>query len=207
MAAPTGARSARKHAAIMDAATAAFLETGYRGTSMDEIAARAGVSKQTIYKHFTDKEGLFSALVVAAVESVNERVEAAGRPAAGEYDDVERAVRELARELMRAILAPERLALRRLVIAEAARFPELGGHYFERGFVRGLATLQSGLERLAERGLLRLEDPKVAATQLAGMALWTPANQAMFTTEAPPPDELERAAGAAARTFVAAYGS
>lgn len=74
---------------------------------MDEIATRAGVSKQTIYKHFTDKEGLFSALVVAAVEGANERVEAAGRPAAGEDDDVERAVQDLARGLMEAILAPD----------------------------------------------------------------------------------------------------
>ena len=49
-------RSARKRRAILEAATTRFLRNGYRGTSMDEIAARAAVSKQTVYKHFADKE-------------------------------------------------------------------------------------------------------------------------------------------------------
>jgi TetR/AcrR family transcriptional regulator, mexJK operon transcriptional repressor len=53
-------RSARKRRAIMEAATTVFLGKGYLGTSMDEIAALAAVSKQTVYKHFADKEGLFT---------------------------------------------------------------------------------------------------------------------------------------------------
>ena len=52
-------RSARKRRAIVEAATTLFLENGYRGTSMDQIAAVARVSKQTVYKHFSDKEALF----------------------------------------------------------------------------------------------------------------------------------------------------
>ena len=61
-------RSARKRSAILDAATTLFLRNGYRGTSMDEIAALAGVSKQTVYKHFADKESLFSEIVTGTVE-------------------------------------------------------------------------------------------------------------------------------------------
>lgn len=91
------------------------------------------------------------------------------------------------------------------MIAEATRFPKLGQLYYERGFVRGLATPQAGLERLAERGLLRIDDAAAAATQLAGMALWTPANRAMFTGETLAPGEIARAAEVAARAFVAAY--
>ncbi|TIW76208.1 MAG: helix-turn-helix transcriptional regulator, partial [Mesorhizobium sp.] len=52
-------RSARKDREIIQAATAAFISKGYDGTSMEEIATRAGASKQTVYKHFTDKETLF----------------------------------------------------------------------------------------------------------------------------------------------------
>src|SRR5262249_49212382 len=61
-------RSGRKRRAIMDAATTLFLRQGYPGTSMDQIAARAGVSKQTVYKHFADKERLFVEIVVAIVD-------------------------------------------------------------------------------------------------------------------------------------------
>src|SRR6478672_1234307 len=67
-------RSARKRRAIVDAATTAFLRGGYLGTSMDEIAAAAGVSKQTVYKHFADKKRLFSEIVTSMVDEVSDPV-------------------------------------------------------------------------------------------------------------------------------------
>jgi AcrR family transcriptional regulator len=71
--APEGARSreprsTKKRRAIVEAARALFLRKGYVATSMDEIAADAGVSKQTVYSHFADKEGLFTQIVTAAVK-------------------------------------------------------------------------------------------------------------------------------------------
>src|SRR5436305_15065188 len=70
---PEGGRSGRKRRAIIDAATRLFLDGGgYRGTSMDEIAALSGVSKQTVYKHFTDKEALFRAIVMATVDQAGD---------------------------------------------------------------------------------------------------------------------------------------
>src|SRR5579859_3742836 len=63
-------RSTRKRRAILDAATTVFLSNGYLGTSMDEIAALARVSKQTVYKHFADKERLFSEIVRATVDEI-----------------------------------------------------------------------------------------------------------------------------------------
>ena len=62
-------RSARKRRAIVEAATEVFLDNGYRGASMDAIAARAQVSKQTVYKHVADKERLFSEIVANAVDA------------------------------------------------------------------------------------------------------------------------------------------
>ena len=67
-------RSVRKRSAILDAATTLFLRNGYLGTSMDEIAALARVSKQTVYKHFADKESLFAAIVAAAVDAAGDPV-------------------------------------------------------------------------------------------------------------------------------------
>ena len=67
-------RSARKRTAILDAATTVFLRKGYLGTSMDEIAALAAVSKQTVYKHFADKERLFAEIVIGTVDEASDRV-------------------------------------------------------------------------------------------------------------------------------------
>ena len=68
-------RSARKRKAILEAARTLFLRNGYRGTSMDEIAAAAAVSKQTVYKHFADKESLFSEIVTSTVKEAGDTVD------------------------------------------------------------------------------------------------------------------------------------
>lgn len=205
--APAG-RSARKRAAILDAAAEVFLERGYVGTSMDDVAARAGVSKQTIYKHFADKEGLFTALVLHAVEGVEARIGTAS-PVPHDPEDLVPALRELAERLHAAIVDPGVLRLRRLVAGEALRFPELGRLYYEQGFQRGLSTLAVALEQLSERGLLAIDDPETAAAQFAGLVLWTPANRALFVGDAPDPDPEApaRRAAAAVDVFLAAYGT
>src|SRR5580693_8119226 len=69
--APAEKRSDRKHRQIMQAATKTFVAAGYDGTSMDEIAAKASVSKQTIYKHFSDKDRLFTEIVLATTQQVD----------------------------------------------------------------------------------------------------------------------------------------
>ena len=201
-------RSARKHREIMEAATTAFLRNGYRGTSMDEIAALAGVSKQTVYKHFADKERLFADIILATSDQVIGELVQTATQALPDTGDPEKDLAEVGRRLITAICDPQVLRLRRLVIAEAGRFPELGRTYWERGFERGLATLAATLKRLAERGQLHLDDPLLAAQQFAGMILWVPVNRAMFCGEeaALPAAEVERYAAAGAHAFLAAHG-
>jgi len=203
-----GTRSARKRRVIMEAATTAFLRNGYLGTSMDEIAALAGVSKQTVYNHFADKQRLFTDIILATSDQVVGELVQTATLALQDTDDVEKDLRELARQLITAICQPQVLRLRRLIIGEADRFPELGRTYWERGFERGLATLADKLQRLAERGLLHLDDPQLAAHQFAGMILWVPVNRVMFCGEAAPltPAEIDRYADAGARAFLKAYG-
>ena len=75
-------RSARKHREIIEAATAVFMKLGYEGTSMEQIAAKAGVSKQTVYKHFADKERLFSDIVLATTGQVDRVVALVAGPLA-----------------------------------------------------------------------------------------------------------------------------
>jgi TetR/AcrR family transcriptional regulator, mexJK operon transcriptional repressor len=200
-------RSARKRGAILGAATTLFLRNGYRGTSMDEIAALASVSKQTVYKHFADKESLFSEIVTGTVSEISDPVheEVLKLEDSG---DVEADLRGLARELLRMVMQPRILQLRRLVIGEAGRFPELGRAFYEQGPGRTIAALATVFERLAERRVLQLDDPRLAAAHFNWLVMSSPLNRAMFLGEDQPPAraELNRYADAGVRAFLAAYG-
>jgi len=199
-------RSARKRRAILDAGATLFLRSGFRGTSMDEVAALAAVSKQTVYKHFADKESLFSEIVTGAVSEVSDPVHAEVLTLE-DSGDVEADLRGLARELLRMVLQPRILQLRRLVIGEAARFPELGRAFYVQGPERTIAALATVFERLAERGVLELDDARLAAAHFNWLVMSIPLNRAMFLGEDQPlkRPELNRFADAGVRTFLAAY--
>ena len=96
---PPGGRSARKRQAIVEAATALFLEHGYQGTSMDDIAAMAAVSKQTVYKNFADKQQLFSDIVLGAAARADAFIAALPRVLA-DTDDLAAGLRALARQYL-----------------------------------------------------------------------------------------------------------
>jgi TetR/AcrR family transcriptional regulator, mexJK operon transcriptional repressor len=204
--APEPGRSARKRQEIVEAATTAFLRNGYLGTSMDEIAALAGVSKQTVYKQFADKERLFTEIVLGTIDQVGEPF-FGGIGALEDTEDLETDLRRLAGQLMVIVKDPRLLQLRRLVIGEAGRFPELGRTYYERGPGRSAEKLASQFEVLAERGLLRLDDPRLAAQYFNWLVLSIPLNQAMFSVDLDfSPAELDRYADEAVRIFLAAHG-
>ena len=196
----------RKRRAIIEAATTAFLRSGYLGTSMDEIAASAGVSKQTVYKHFADKERLFSEIVVVSVNEASDPVHAEVRNLQ-DSGDIEADLRDLARRQLALVMQPRIMQLRRLVIGEAARFPELGRTFYEQGPGRTITALAATFESLAARGLLQLEDPLLAAAQFNWLIMSAPLNHAMLLGDDGPPDpaDLDRWADGGVRTFLAAY--
>ncbi|MGW8667743.1 TetR/AcrR family transcriptional regulator [Streptomyces niveus] len=202
-----GGRSARKHQAIMEAATAAFMAKGYAGTSMDDIAKLAAVSKQTVYKHFADKEKLFAEIVLATTDRVDAMIDlVAGIPTDADAGALEENLLRLARQFLTALTQPQVLQLRRLIIANADTFPDLGAAWYEQGFERVLATLAATFQRLSDQGLLRIDDPLLAANHFSGMLLWIPVNKAMFHggpqhTQA----ELDHYADEGVRVFLAAY--
>lgn len=208
MDAPEDGRSARKRKAIMAAATQVFLAKGYLGTTIDEIAALAAVSKQTVYKNFTDKEQLFAEIVLATTDEIDDLVRLVSASLDGTAA-LERDLGSLAREFMTALMRPHLLRLRRLVIANADRLPHLGRAWYERGFARVLATLAARFQALAAAGRLKADDPMLAAQHFVGLLLWIPINKAMFSGDdegSSTPAELERTADAAVRAFLGAYG-
>ena len=201
-------RSKRKRASIVAAATSAFLEKGYLGTSMEEIAIMAAVSKQTVYKHFADKDRLFSEIVIHIVNDAADTVQAEVL-GLEESMDIERDLREVARRQLQLVMQPRVLKLRRLVISEASRFPELGRTFYERGPARTVAALTSAFTRLAERGLLTLDDPQLASAHFNWLVMSIPLNRAMLLGDDTTPgiDDLNRYADAGVRVFLAAYGA
>ena len=202
-------RTPRKRRAILAAATEVFLQHGYLGASMDEVAAKAGVSKQTVYKQFENKERLFAEIVLGTSDQLLDGLTKAYAETLDGATDARGALRDLARYFLDSLTNSSVLQLRRLVIAEADRFPEVCGAWFTSGFERSLEALGEALTTLTERGLLReLPDPTLAAYQFAGLVMYKPMNRAMFAgTEArPPADEFDKLADQATEVFLAAYG-
>jgi TetR/AcrR family transcriptional repressor of mexJK operon len=205
MEANSESRSDRKRKAMLLAATELFLDKGYDGTSMDDVAAKAAVSKPTVYKYFFDKERLFAEIVRATTGEIDDLVRLVSETMVGSRN-VESGLLVLARRFVTALMQPNVLRLRRLVIANADRFPDVGRCWYEQGFERVLATLATGFQGLADRKLLRVDDPLLAANHFVGLLLWIPVNKAMFTGDhRSSPGELERIAVGAVRAFLAGY--
>ncbi|MDL5154482.1 TetR/AcrR family transcriptional regulator [Actinomycetospora termitidis] len=178
-------------AAIVRAATELFLAHGFQATGTDRIAAAAAVSKQTVYNQFGDKRSLFAAVVLgvtATAEAYGAELTAT-LGAVERREDVGPALRRLAHRWASAVLGPNVLAVRRLVVAEAARFPELAAEYHRRAPGATLRTVADGLARLAGRGLVEVDDPERTASDLAFLLFGAELDRALFHPDAPGPDE------------------
>ncbi|MDQ0381505.1 TetR/AcrR family transcriptional regulator [Amycolatopsis thermophila] len=199
-------RVARTRMAVAEAATTLFLRNGYQGTSVDDIASLARVSKRSVYNNFGDKDTLFTEIVLgytATAQDFADRL-VAGLPDA---TDVPTAIRELARRHLAAVAQPQVLRLRRLIILEATRFPELAAEYYRRAPGRVMNALTEAFGELHARGALNTPDPKRAAEHFSYLVLGATLDTALFDPDGPMPSprELQRIADDGADAFLAAY--
>lgn len=206
--APTGRRADRKRRDILRAAREVFLANGYVGASVTDVAEQADASKVTVYRHFADKEGLF----VAVVESAIAEAEARSRcmvDALADSTDVAADLRAFARQHVAVVTQPHLVRMRRMLIAEAERFPALASAWHRRAPRQAHRTLAAVIRRLAERGVLLVDDPDLAAEHLNYLILAAPLDEAMFTARTTPfpRSRLHRWADQAVRVFLAAYGA
>ncbi|MBO6637211.1 MAG: TetR/AcrR family transcriptional regulator [Roseitalea sp.] len=201
-------RRRRSRQKIVTAAGDVFLETGFLGASMDTIADRAGVSKQTVYAHFASKEALFIHVVEAmtggAARDLREDVEEA-------LDDrpVEDYLNRTAIDQLTIVMTPALMRLRRMVIGEVDRFPALGRSLFENGPRKSIDKLARAFAHYTARGQLDVSDPADAATLFNWMLMGAPTNSAMLLGDAglPTPAQIEAHAAETVRIFLAAYGT
>lgn len=201
-------RSAQKRKAILAAATEVFLKSGYLGTNMDEIAALSGVSKQTVYKQFGSKEALFVEIVSSMTNMAGDSVHNEA-PRFSSGGDLAAYLSDYAYRQLAIVLTPRIMQLRRLVIGEVERFPELAKVLYERGPNRAMGTLSAMFEAFRHQGLLAFEDAQQAAAHFNWLVMSDALNRAMLLGDAGIPDaaELRRQAETGTRVFMAAYGS
>ena len=149
--------------AILDAALDVFAEKGFADTRLEDVAARAGVAKGTIYLYVQSKESLFEALVrsgiAAPIEAAAERILALDASA-------ETMLRMLFGWMRQEVLGTRRKEIARLVIAEAGRFPEIAALYHREVVGRGLRLLRKVAARAVARGEFK-SDELVRFPQLA----------------------------------------
>jgi TetR/AcrR family transcriptional repressor of mexJK operon len=198
-------RSQRKRQTILSAGQTLFLENGYQGTSMDQVAAGAAVSKQTVYKHFGEKRELLFAIVADALDTtvgaIREHIQALA-----DTTDLETDLVALAGAYLRAVLQEPVVQLRRLVIGEANRLPELARLYYDSAPSRTLAALADSFRRLHDRGLLHAPEPAISAEHFAFLVIGRPIDQALFegAGDVRAAMDLDSYARAGAEAFLAA---
>lgn len=158
-------RGRDKREAILAAAADLFMRDGYNA-SLDAVAAQAGVSKQTVYNHFGNKEALFQAIVSGITDELTLSLNnlSPGRAPT-------EVLLQLARQVLRLALMPAMLDLHRTVIGEAQRFPELARQTYMAGPQGVVDRLAAYLAAESRQGRLRVGNPTLAAEQFLGMVV------------------------------------
>jgi AcrR family transcriptional regulator len=187
---------------ILAAAKRAFLANGYGAVSMDTIAREAGVSKATVYAHFSGKEELFGAVIGRECESYFARF------SAGELDprEVRDALVVLGRRFLELVLSPDAIALHRIIVAEVTRFPALGDVFWRAGPERERVQIESFLKSAVAAGTLSLDDPRRGAEQFIALVRGDIHLRQLLRLDREPGErQIADAAAAAVDTFIRAF--
>jgi TetR/AcrR family transcriptional regulator, mexJK operon transcriptional repressor len=184
----TRPRLVARRRAFLDAANAAFLDKGYGNTTLDDIIARSGGSRQTLYSLFGGKQGLFEALVNERSRQIFERFYAKDlldRPPADVLVD-------LGIHYLEVVTTPDALGMYRLVLAEGTFMKELAERFWDAGPERARTLLADYFEKQILRGTLRMKSPEQAAQQFWGMLLGNFHLKCLLgLRESPGPEEIE----------------
>jgi AcrR family transcriptional regulator len=195
-------RDSAKLRQILEGARRVFLADGFDGTSMNDVARLAGVSKGTLYVYFASKEALFEALIRDEKRQQAERI--CNYDATG---DVGAVLRSIGRNLMWSMTRPEAVAQVRTVIAVAPKFPNIGRAFDEAGPQYGAKRLIVYLEGEIAAGNLVIADPAVAARHFVLLCQGDMFRELLFGVRKEATEsEIESTVAAAVEVFLKAYG-
>ncbi|PPQ33085.1 TetR/AcrR family transcriptional regulator [Rhodopila globiformis] len=196
--------SPEKRTQILSGAAAVFAADGYEGASMARIAAVAGVSKGTLYNYFDSKADLFTAYINETCERhlarVFDQADHSGDPAA--------VLRSVGKRMVQMMLSDQGLAIHRMVIAEAVKFPALARGFFEAGPARAIGFLAAWLAEETRQGRLQVADAEFAAEQFFNLCQARLVLRRRLEMLPNPPDsEIEQVIEASIRMFLRTYGT
>lgn len=199
----TESLSDQKREQILGGAARVFSEDGYEGASMARIAAVAGVSKGTLYNHFDSKAALFTAYIASQCErallpasTMNMH---AGDPAT--------VLRAIGQRMIAMMLSEIGLIIYRMVIADAAKFPDLARGFFEAGPVRAIGYLANWLTEETRQGRLAVSDPEFAAEQFFTLCqTHLVVRRRLCLASDPAQEEIDRVVEEAVTMFLSRYG-
>lgn len=200
----TGRREARKQDrrdAIIAAARYSFLENGYAGTSMSAISSELGGSKGTLWSYFPSKADLFIAVVDQLTTAYRREFADTLQPA-GNLGDT---IFQFCWRFIEKLSLDETIALHRLVISEAARFPEVGEIFYRRAPQATRELLAPFLAAQMDANRLRRDDPSRAAQLLLTLCLGGPHQRMACVQATPKTDEIRREAEYVADIFMRIY--
>lgn len=194
--------SPAKREQILQGACAVFQSVGYERATVDAIAARARVSKATIYNHFRDKEALFLSTLGAETRALQEKFLSLLETPSGE---IESDLREIGEHLVRLVSDPAHIRRYRIVAAEAERFPELGRSFYDCSIRAGEERMVRFLERAAEAGQLEVDDPAEAAADFFGLCIGKLGTRLHLGVVKPEEIQVGKKVERALRIFLRAY--
>ena len=185
---PTRLEAERRHAVLLETAMRLFLERGLDAVSVDEIAKQSAVAKRFIYGRYRDKSELFVASIehyfAGRLEALHAYVPSRREVASG--------LVEFGRKLLELALQPDALALQRLFISAAPRFPELTRNFIARNRHRSIGGIERVLQVYAERGEIELAAAQFTAEQFFVAVVSIPQRLALLGQREPPRVEARR---------------
>lgn len=195
---PKAGLMARKRDALVGAALRAFLDEGYAGSSVNRIAASAGVSIKTLYRHFDDKDDLFIAVIQSACSMATDTTDPPwfdAPPLAG--------LTEAGAEHLRRVLSDEQLALYRVIVRESQRFPDLGRRYQQTVVGRDIDLVARYVGRWPADLREKINDPVRAARRFGALLREGVFERALLGGAIPGAEEIDGQAHRAATDLLA----
>lgn len=197
-------RAVRSRTQVLEAARRMFLDEGYHETSLDRVAGEAGVAKRTIYNLYADKEALFRSTILSAIEVSDEFARSLATAVSRVRDPLEE-LPAIAVRLAEATLLGPAIPLRRLLVMESGRFPDLVAEYRLRAPQAVLAALADLFDGMTAAGQLVVDDSVVAAEHFAFLIMGADLDRGTFTGRHPSPDAVRDRALRGAEAFLRAY--
>jgi len=184
---------------VTEAASRVFHDMGYAAACVADIAQSAGISTKTLYRLFPAKSDLFESVCAERIERFTLEADAGRMP----LSDIHASLVHILEAFGRLTLDPDTIAIYKLVVAEADRFPEVATGFYKRAILGTAKVIENWLEERKQSGEIDVEDVSTAGGMLRGMMMFEPQRAVMLgQRQSPSQEEIRQRAETCARVFL-----